>query len=274
MRKSVDAIARSTELVYGKLDDFDVVGADRRRGAFFPALLFYAKDPFARSGAARRRGVRAGEHRHAVSNVDDAIELAKMGKGASSGSLFTADDGVARDVASARRRITVDSCSRTAQREGVDGTRFAAAAPRARRTRARRRRRGDGRRARRAALHAAHGASGFADDAHARHERVHAGRGAHDGSRASVPEVFRRAERGRRAGHAAPHGDRSGHRQLRRRERRLLLRAHGRHRGARLDLREARRARLLRVVGGGRPVRRCRARARCSRTTASRACDS
>src|SRR5207248_2113907 len=49
VRKSVEAIARSSELVYGKLDDFNVVGADRQRGAFFPALLFYAKDPFASS---------------------------------------------------------------------------------------------------------------------------------------------------------------------------------------------------------------------------------
>ena len=42
VRKSVDAIARAAELVYGNLDDFDVVGADRQRGAFFPPLLFYA----------------------------------------------------------------------------------------------------------------------------------------------------------------------------------------------------------------------------------------
>ena len=39
VRKSVDAIAKSAELVYGTLDDFDVVGADRERGAFFPTLL-------------------------------------------------------------------------------------------------------------------------------------------------------------------------------------------------------------------------------------------
>src|SRR5215813_12083605 len=46
VRKSVDLIARSSELVFGNVDDFNVVGADRLHGAFFPALLFYAKDPF------------------------------------------------------------------------------------------------------------------------------------------------------------------------------------------------------------------------------------
>src|SRR5690349_18104825 len=46
VRRSVDAIARANELVYGNLDDYTVVGADRSRGAFFPPLLFYSKDPF------------------------------------------------------------------------------------------------------------------------------------------------------------------------------------------------------------------------------------
>jgi oxepin-CoA hydrolase/3-oxo-5,6-dehydrosuberyl-CoA semialdehyde dehydrogenase len=98
VRKSVDAIARSAELVYGNLDDFPVVGADRQRGAFFPALLFYAKDPF---GANEPHDVEAFGPVNTVMpyrSVDDAIELAKRGKGSLVGSLFTADDRVARDV--------------------------------------------------------------------------------------------------------------------------------------------------------------------------------
>jgi len=98
VRKSVDAIARVTELVYGNLDDYSVVGADRERGAFFPALLFYAKDPF---GASEPHDVEAFGPVNTVmpyKTVDDAIELAKKGKGSLVGSLFTADDRVARDV--------------------------------------------------------------------------------------------------------------------------------------------------------------------------------
>jgi oxepin-CoA hydrolase/3-oxo-5,6-dehydrosuberyl-CoA semialdehyde dehydrogenase len=98
VRKSVDAIARVTELVYGNLDDYKVVGADRERGAFFPALLFYAKDPF---GASEPHDVEAFGPVNTVmpyKTVDDAIELAKKGKGSLVGSLFTADDRIARDV--------------------------------------------------------------------------------------------------------------------------------------------------------------------------------
>ena len=96
VRKSVDAIAKSAELVFGNVDDFSVVGADRSRGAFFPALLFYSNDP---STAAH--DVEAFGPVNTVMpyrTVDDAIELAKKGKGSLVGSLFTADDRVARDV--------------------------------------------------------------------------------------------------------------------------------------------------------------------------------
>ena len=98
VRKSVDAIARSSELVYGSLDDFNVVGADRQKGAFFPTLLFYAKDPF---GVSEPHDIEAFGPVNTVMpyrNVDDAIALAKKGKGSLVGSLFTADDRVARDV--------------------------------------------------------------------------------------------------------------------------------------------------------------------------------
>jgi oxepin-CoA hydrolase/3-oxo-5,6-dehydrosuberyl-CoA semialdehyde dehydrogenase len=98
VRKSVDAIARSAELVYGNLNEFPVVGADRARGAFFPTLLFYAKDPF---GASESHDVEAFGPVNTVMpyrTVDDAIELAKKGKGSLVGSLFTADDTVARRV--------------------------------------------------------------------------------------------------------------------------------------------------------------------------------
>lgn len=96
VRKSVDAIARATELVYGNVDQFAVVGADREHGAFFPPLLFYAKDPF---GSPAPHDIEAFGPVNTVMpyhNVDEAIELAKRGKGSLVGSVFTADDKVAR----------------------------------------------------------------------------------------------------------------------------------------------------------------------------------
>jgi oxepin-CoA hydrolase/3-oxo-5,6-dehydrosuberyl-CoA semialdehyde dehydrogenase len=97
VRRSVDAIAKSAELAYGNLDDFNVIGADRARGAFFPTLLFYAKEP----ATTAAHDVEAFGPVNTVMpyrSVDDAIDLAKRGKGSLVGSLFTADDEIARQV--------------------------------------------------------------------------------------------------------------------------------------------------------------------------------
>ncbi len=98
VRRSVDRLAGVSELVYGNLNEFSVVGADRERGAFFPTLLFYAKDPFAVSEPHDVEVFGPVNTVMPYRTVEDAIELAKKGKGSLVGSLFTADDRVAREV--------------------------------------------------------------------------------------------------------------------------------------------------------------------------------
>jgi oxepin-CoA hydrolase/3-oxo-5,6-dehydrosuberyl-CoA semialdehyde dehydrogenase len=98
VRKSVDAIARAAELVHGNLDDFAVVGADRQRGAFFPPLLFYARDPMTARAPHEVEAFGPVNTVMPYRTVEDAIELAKKGRGSLVGSLFTSDDRVARDV--------------------------------------------------------------------------------------------------------------------------------------------------------------------------------
>ena len=98
VRRSVEAIARATERVYGNPDDFAVVGADPSRGAFFPTLLFYSKDPFTNTAPHDVEAFGPVNTVMPYRSVDDAISLAKLGKGSLVGSLFTADDGVARTV--------------------------------------------------------------------------------------------------------------------------------------------------------------------------------
>ena len=158
--RAIGAIASSCTAIP---TSFDVVGADATKGAFFPTLLLYCDDPF---DGTEPHDIEAFGPVNTVMpyrTLDEAIELAKLGQGSLVGSLFTADDDVAREVvlgtAAYHGRLMV---AQPPQREGVDRPRLAAAAPGARRTGARRRRRGDGRRARRAALHAAHGAAGLA----------------------------------------------------------------------------------------------------------------
>jgi len=98
VRKSVDAIARQTERVFGNPDEFDIVGADRGRGAFFPTLLFYASEPFRSTAPHDVEAFGPVNTVMPYKTVDDAIELAKRGKGSLVGSLFTADDAIAKQV--------------------------------------------------------------------------------------------------------------------------------------------------------------------------------
>jgi oxepin-CoA hydrolase/3-oxo-5,6-dehydrosuberyl-CoA semialdehyde dehydrogenase len=98
VRKNSDRIASQTERVFGDPDAIEVVGADAKRGAFFPALLFYSKKGL---GADAPHDIEAFGPVNTVmpyKSVDEAIELAKRGRGSLVGSLFTSNDKTARDV--------------------------------------------------------------------------------------------------------------------------------------------------------------------------------
>ena len=98
VRESVDRIATAAELVYGNPEHLDLVGADATRGAFFPALLFYSRSPFTDTAPHDVEAFGPVNTVMPYASVDAAVELAKMGKGSLVGSLFSADDAVARQV--------------------------------------------------------------------------------------------------------------------------------------------------------------------------------
>ena len=97
VRKAVDRLRGGTELVFG--DRLDVVGADPEKGAFFPTMLLYNERPFDRNEAHDIEAFGPVNTVMPYDSVDEAIELAKLGRGSLVGSLFTADDRVARAVA-------------------------------------------------------------------------------------------------------------------------------------------------------------------------------
>jgi len=98
VKMKVKELMNSCELVYGDIENVDVVGADSKRGAFISSMLLYCSDPF------KKREPHEVEAFGPVSTVmsykttDEAAELAKMGKGSLVGSVFTADDRFAKDV--------------------------------------------------------------------------------------------------------------------------------------------------------------------------------
>ncbi|HUX32889.1 MAG TPA: phenylacetic acid degradation bifunctional protein PaaZ [Gemmatimonadaceae bacterium] len=86
------------QLVYGGGDDFAVVGADRHTGAFFGPMLLVCDKPFTHHEPHDVEAFGPVNTVMPYASLDDAVELAKLGRGSLCGSLFTADPQVARQV--------------------------------------------------------------------------------------------------------------------------------------------------------------------------------
>jgi oxepin-CoA hydrolase / 3-oxo-5,6-dehydrosuberyl-CoA semialdehyde dehydrogenase len=94
----VALLRREADLVAGNLDEFEVTGADAKRGAFVPPLLLLSRDP------PTARAVHDVEAFGPVAtvlpyrNTAEAIGLARRGEGSLAASVFCADDALAGQI--------------------------------------------------------------------------------------------------------------------------------------------------------------------------------
>ena len=86
------------ELVFGDPDKFDVKGADFVAGAFLGPMLLHASNPKANASAHNIEAFGPVATIMPYTDVDDAIELIKLGEGSLVGSLFTFDNDFAREL--------------------------------------------------------------------------------------------------------------------------------------------------------------------------------
>ncbi|MEE2041328.1 phenylacetic acid degradation bifunctional protein PaaZ [Nocardiopsis sp. CT-R113] len=96
VRKAVEALRSSSEIVFGDPDSVETTGADAASGAFMSPVLLRAEQ-----GAQEPHDVEAFGPVSTVitySGVADAVELAARGRGSLVGSLVTNDPDVAREV--------------------------------------------------------------------------------------------------------------------------------------------------------------------------------
>lgn len=78
--------------------DFQVVGADREKGAFYQPELLYCDDPLAKTEPHDVEAFGPVNTVMPYRSLDEAVELARRGRGSLCGSLVTADASVARRV--------------------------------------------------------------------------------------------------------------------------------------------------------------------------------
>lgn len=98
VRSRVADLAREAEIVYGNSDDFEVAGADARKGAFFMPTLLHCEKPLASTAVHSVEAFGPVSTVLPYDNLDEAIELARLGGGSLAGSVITNDNDVAREL--------------------------------------------------------------------------------------------------------------------------------------------------------------------------------
>lgn len=109
--EKIKELRNSQEIVIGDVDNFEVVGADKNKGAFLPPIVFYNNDPFAKTDVHNIEAFGPVSTIMPYKNLFEAITLSQMGKGSLVSSIVTADRQIARnytlEAASMHGRILV-----------------------------------------------------------------------------------------------------------------------------------------------------------------------
>ena len=95
---NINKLAGECEIAFGGNREFEVVGADRDKGAFFPLTLLYCDSPLNKTTPHSVEAFGPVCTVMPYSNIDEAVEIARLGKGSLAGSVFTADNSEARDI--------------------------------------------------------------------------------------------------------------------------------------------------------------------------------
>ena len=111
VREKVMQLAKSQEIVFGDLENFEVTGADKNKGAFISPILFRNDDPFKNTDCHELEAFGPVSTLLPYKGIDQAIEIARMGKGSLVCSIITASDKIAKEfimgAASMHGRILV-----------------------------------------------------------------------------------------------------------------------------------------------------------------------
>ena len=97
VREKVEQLSKSQEIVYGDLENFEVTGADKNKGAFLSPILFLNSDPFNKTDCHNIEAFGPVSTIMPYKDLNEAIELANLGKGSLVCSIVTNDDKIAKE---------------------------------------------------------------------------------------------------------------------------------------------------------------------------------
>jgi oxepin-CoA hydrolase/3-oxo-5,6-dehydrosuberyl-CoA semialdehyde dehydrogenase len=124
VREQVQKLLASSQLIYGSLDSVEVMDADAKSGAFISPLLLCNTNPFNSSAVHEVEAFGPVSTLMPYQHIDDAVTLAKMGKGSLVCSVVTSDTQIAKTfvlgAASHHGRIVVlnNACAKESTGHG------------------------------------------------------------------------------------------------------------------------------------------------------------
>lgn len=101
-RKEVESrikeLSSAGEILFGKNGSLEVIGGDKSKGAFISPTLLFCKDPFKKDEPHSVEAFGPVNTIMPYKGLDEAIELAKRGRGSLVGSLVTSSNDTAREI--------------------------------------------------------------------------------------------------------------------------------------------------------------------------------
>jgi oxepin-CoA hydrolase/3-oxo-5,6-dehydrosuberyl-CoA semialdehyde dehydrogenase len=97
VKDSVSDLAKEAEIVYGNMDAIDAIGADASKGAFISPIVLRTDRPLENTIVHEREAFGPVSTIMPYKTLEEAITLAKLGKGSLVSSITTFNDAIARD---------------------------------------------------------------------------------------------------------------------------------------------------------------------------------
>ena len=97
VKEKVEQLSKTQKILLGDFEKFEVKGADKHKGAFMPPILFLNENPFKNTDVHNVEAFGPVSTILPYKTTEEAIALAKMGKGSLVSSIVTANDSIARD---------------------------------------------------------------------------------------------------------------------------------------------------------------------------------
>ncbi len=97
VKRRVELLSKHSPIVIGDLVEFEVVGADKHKGAFFSPIVMLNEKPFEYRDSHEVEAFGPVSTIIPYRNMEEAVELANMGKGSLVSTVATYDENIARE---------------------------------------------------------------------------------------------------------------------------------------------------------------------------------